>query len=293
VPDELVAGGGAGMVRWRLGYHGLPVPAVVEYAYLRQVAEHRRMAGLVRQLRPRLRFPPLVVKGCAAAARYPAVGMRPVGGDIDVLVADDHVAAVDATLHGSGLATLVDVARDHHLRAEPATVDLTELDARGLATTDDLRYCAMHFVKHGGIRPFWLCDVAVLLEAPGAALDWAVVLDGPPPVRDAVACVLRLARDLLGAVLPADAPPALARPVPGWVVDSVLRSWGSPDRRPAAQPPLTSVGGVRAWVGRGRQPPVQVVGRLGLDWEHLDTAALHRDLARRAVTAVARRALRR
>jgi len=89
---------------------------------------------------------------------------------------------------------------------------------RVFAPEDHLRLLCLHFLKHGGWRPLWLCDVAALVEAEASALDWAYFATGDERRVDAAARVLTLAEELLGAQLDAVPRDLACRRPPRWMV---------------------------------------------------------------------------
>ena len=100
------------------------------------------------------------------------------------------------------------------------------LAVRVLGPEDHLRLLCLHLLRHEGIRPLWLCDVAATLEALPPTFDWDYLLRGRRRRARWVLCVLGLAHTLLGAALyaPAHLRPYLEPPL--WVERAMLRRWG-------------------------------------------------------------------
>jgi len=91
---------------------------------------------------------------------------------------------------------------------------------------DQVRILCLHFLKHGGWRPIWLCDIAVLLESRNGGFNWETCL-GPNARRARwIGCTIALARELLDARIPEGAPPASLTAAPQWLSRTVLREWG-------------------------------------------------------------------
>lgn len=203
---------------------------------------------------------PLLLKGWAVARLYPEPGLRPFC-DIDWLVPPDQFAVARAALDADGANLPSDPeTHSHSVACGPHLVDLhyriPDLDGRSLeelydrsrlvplgATTvrvlgpeDQLRLSAVHFLRHGGWRPLWLCDLALMLEQAGTDFDWDHCLRGSPRQRDWLLCVFHLCQQLLGARL--DRVPAghrVCRP-PSWLRRTVLKHWGRPYRGPCERP---------------------------------------------------------
>ncbi len=184
---------------------------------------------------------PLLIKGWAAARRYPAPALRPFG-DVDLVVADADRARAAALFPEGGEH---DVDLDHfslslggvpvdELFAASRTVPFGDRAVRVLGDEDDLRVLALHFLGSGGWRLLSLCDVATAVEARGPGFDWDRALTSGRTRRGWVLTALALARDLLGADV-RDTPAARVR-VPAWLRDHVLAGFASvpADHIPAA-----------------------------------------------------------
>jgi hypothetical protein len=96
---------------------------------------------------------------------------------------------------------------------------------RILGTEDHLRYMCVHMLQHGAYRGLWLCDVAVVLESLPKDFDWAYLLQGDRRCSDWVASTVGLAHQLLGVRLDGIPPAERTRPLPRWLLPSVLRQW--------------------------------------------------------------------
>jgi hypothetical protein len=177
---------------------------------------------------------PLLGKGWAAARLYPDPGLRPYG-DIDLYfprrLAD---AARSAMRDPDGPACSVDLhpgfgelddRTDDAVASRATTVRLDGREIRLLGPEDHLRLLCLHAMRHGVLRPLWLCDIAAAIEGRPPTFNWDYFWTGDPVRTQWVRVALTLARTLLGAEgLPAQAVlPAL----PGWLRRAVLEEWGA------------------------------------------------------------------
>jgi len=104
-------------------------------------------------------------------------------------------------------------------------VPLGDLPVRVLGPEDHLRLSAVHAFRHGFVRPKWLCDIGLLMETLREGFDWAYCLAGNGQHTERVLRTLGLAHHLLRADVQ-DWPPE-AIDVPPWLIESVLRRWGT------------------------------------------------------------------
>ncbi|GAC1650447.1 MAG: hypothetical protein NVS4B3_09230 [Gemmatimonadaceae bacterium] len=180
---------------------------------------------------------PLLLKGWAVARMYVDASLRPLG-DIDLAVAPtDYAKAVDVlgtlplSLAGVDLhAGLPEFHAEPHdgVFARSRLVRLEASHIRVLAPEDQLRLLCLHFLRHGGWRPLWLCDVAVMLESLPKNFDWDLCLHGRRRIAHQVALVCQLAVALLATSV-AKLPPVIAATcVPRWLTRATLKQWGSP-----------------------------------------------------------------
>jgi len=251
--EPLLLGTGCGALVWRRiarsDAAALPEARPYRDAHrfqaARAPAERVAIGAVVRAVRE-TGAEPLVVKGWATARHYPEIGLRPFG-DLDLVVPHGRRDAVERALLERRRATAalalapVDI---HDSLGDLADRSLDELRARAtseplgdpagtqvlvLSSEDHLRLLSLHLLRHGAWRPLWLCDVAVLLEKRGDALDWDRCLRGTREDARRVALVAGLAHHLLGAALPAALPRAAAlhaRRVPRWLLVATVRQWG-------------------------------------------------------------------
>ena len=177
---------------------------------------------------------PLLVKGWAVARLYPERGLRPYG-DIDLCVRPEQYAvAVDALAGPAAGGVIVDLHKGLRQLHRPSVDDVYErsqlvplgdVDVRILGPEDHLRYMCIHMLQHGAYRALWLCDVAVVLESLPEHFDWEYLLRGDRRPADWVESAMRLAHELLGARLEGTPMAERVRPLPGWLLPSVLRQW--------------------------------------------------------------------
>jgi hypothetical protein len=179
---------------------------------------------------------PILVKGWAAARLYPEPGLRPYG-DIDLCVRPRQFAEA-----GAALEKLPDVGCEVDLHCGFAKfgggsveaiysrsrfVQLGETEVRVLCAEDHLRILAIHMLREGAWRPLWLCDIAAAIESRSADFDWNLCLTENRRQADWVICAMRLAHELLGASLDETPAAHITRPLPRWLVATILKEWES------------------------------------------------------------------
>ncbi|MDX1562661.1 MAG: nucleotidyltransferase family protein [Gammaproteobacteria bacterium] len=196
---------------------------------------------------------PLLVKGWAVARHYPETYLRPYG-DVDLCAppgrhAEARACLAKAAMPRAGRTAIGNFVIDCGPDAKPCTVDLHRDfrrehidDVEGLfershtvrigaakaklpSAEDHLRFVITHFLRHGGARPLWLCDIAALVEAAGDDFDWALCLGNDRRSAEWVATGITLAADLLGCDVSRVPATARADRVPEWLVDVMLREW--------------------------------------------------------------------
>lgn len=182
---------------------------------------------------------PILLKGLAASWLYPERALRPPG-DIDLCVRPEQYETAMAAVWTPGRKgrALVDLKHDDSallgagswdgLYARSRLVALNESNIRVLGHEDLLRFLCLHLLRHSGYRPLWLCDIAAALEAAPPSFDWDIALGEDSVKRNWVACVLDIARILLGAERE-DMPEEVgATRAPNWLLAAVLRQWETP-----------------------------------------------------------------
>jgi hypothetical protein len=221
-----------------------PLPALrdaVRMAHLHAAMRARRVVHVVERFRA-AGIEPLVGKGWVVARRfYPDPALRP-SSDVDVYVAPSGFAAASALVRENpDELGAVDLHRGCPELCDRAWDAIAGKQIDGAVPTfcdeHHLRLLALHFVKHGGFRALWLCDVAALVER--STLDWDEVLRGRSWRSSWVVGVVALARDLLGADV--SRTPAEHFRVPSWVAAAVLHEWETPYRWPDGRPPAASM----------------------------------------------------
>jgi hypothetical protein len=180
----------------------------------------------------------IVGKGWAVARGYPMVGLRPYG-DLDLLVGPEAEASIREVLAAwDGIPPAVELhgefneldgrSRDD-LLGRSRTADLAGDPVRIFGPEDHLRLLALHALEHGLARPFWLCDLGLLLETLPPDFDWALCLRGRPWEAEGIRCALGLTSSLLGVDLAGPGVPAgvRGRPLPGWLIPAALEALGA------------------------------------------------------------------
>lgn len=279
----LLLRGGAAALAWRRlspAQRRDPSAAELQQAYrlqlLRAELHTMRVAGALARLR-RVGIDPVLAKGWAIAARYPEPALRPYG-DIDLYVASaDYARAAETLRRHQDDANPVDLHRgvgdagadERAVLARTVRVAIDGEngdgggDVRLFADEDHLRLLALHLLRHGAWRPLWLCDIAVAVESAGAGFDWARLLDGDG--RGWVGGALALARELLGARLPAEV--AARSSAPTWLATAVLRQWGDATFTPQGTrtPFVDSLSSPRAlWSALRQRWPNPIEATLGV-----------------------------
>lgn len=207
------------------------------YQMLEEALRERRLAALFAALEAH-RIRAATFKGWALSRLYPP-GLRPVG-DVDLAVHPDdeaHAQAVVAALPAaerpevdlqSNLVRYLPDRSPSDLLARSAVHATASGPIRVLGAEDHLRLVCLHQLHHGGWRPLWLCDVAVLLESLPDGFSWAACLDGSRRRSEAVLACVGLAVEWLGAV-PRVTPPAVN--VPPWFRSAMAAAWERGFRR--------------------------------------------------------------
>lgn len=219
---------GAGSLAWRRA----PTDPELLNAYrchsLQAAVHQRNLIELLRRL-AWVGIQPLLCKGWTCARLYPEAGLRPYG-DFDLCVpADQSGAATQVLNHANGRFGQVDLHTSLvDLEDRPGTEVLArckiakvgDQTVHVLGAEDHLHQLCLHFARHGGWRPLWLCDIAAAAENLPADFDWDYFLAGRNTAW--TLCMMGLARRLLDAEIPERA----QGPTPAWVERAVLRQWG-------------------------------------------------------------------
>ena len=204
----------------------LTLQAAIHQTKIERIFRHLRAANVE----------PILIKGWAIARNYPEPGLRP-SGDIDLLVRhEDYKTAIRVAENAAlrdcqidlhpGIFELVDRPLAQ-VFARSKLVPCGSEQARVLCDEDHLALLAVHFLKHAGWRPLWLCDIALMLESLSDEFNWDVCLGTDKRRINWILSVIGLARTLLGASID-DAGIAARATVPPWVSESVLSNWNQP-----------------------------------------------------------------
>ncbi|GAC1399493.1 MAG: hypothetical protein NVSMB56_14510 [Pyrinomonadaceae bacterium] len=188
---------------------------------------------------------PLLVKGRAVANFYPEPGLRPYG-DFDFCVPPEqfHTAQKVTDDFATTSCITIDPHRGLDLIANGRKVNAPDTDAvfartdeirvgdcmvRVPSAEDHLRILCLHFLKHGGARPLWLCDVGAVLEANIDDFDWDVCLGDDRKQRWKIVCVIKLAQQLFDARAENELPLEYRKKsMPNWLTKTVSKQWETP-----------------------------------------------------------------
>ena len=243
ISNLLLTSGAAGLAWHRIRGSALgrgPVADQLHQAYRRDTLyaalQHRSLKQIIPLLR-RSGVEPLLVKGWAIARYYPEPGLRPYI-DLDLCVAQDQYADAMRVLSlpeadGCNVDLHAGFGKFHDSRADEIfersrLASLDDLEVRVLSAEDDLRFLCIHLLRHGAVRPLWLCDIAILLEQRSGGFDWDRCLSGSQREVDWISCAIGLAHQLLGVDVERTPVAHRARNLPGWLAPTVLQSWGMP-----------------------------------------------------------------
>jgi hypothetical protein len=243
----LLRSGAGALAWWRLrnsGMSAIPVGTQFREAYMtyavHSLEQEHRIADVIAALRAD-EVEAILFKGSAISRLYPESGLRPTG-DIDLCVHPDQRTKAIATLAKRRRQHWVDF--DHveisqysersfeEIYHRSETVELQGCMVQVLGAEDHLRAICLHFLKHGGWRPLWLCDIAAVVEPLPDRVNWAAVYGKNARWADWIACTLLLAQELLGARLGSALSGMRKRCLPAWLVAAVLKQWSSPHAEP-------------------------------------------------------------
>ena len=200
----------------------------LKQAYRSDALKAARHEGQIADLFARLaacEIDSLLCKGWSVARIYPETGLRPYN-DIDLVIAPGRLSdavrmLAERPIPGAQIdlhRSVPDLKSDDwgEVWRRARVLPLGDSRVRILGPEDQLRQLCLHFWRHLGCRPLWLCDIGAAMEAAAPAFDWEYCLRGRPAVADTVLCVLGLAVRLLKAQA---APEIAARAsrLPGWL----------------------------------------------------------------------------
>jgi hypothetical protein len=175
-------------------------------------------------------------KGWAMARLYPSAGVRPYG-DIDLYVRPEQEPMARTALDQPGEDPLpvdlhcglgeLDDRRFEDVLARSRVEALRGVEVRVFGAEDHVRLVALHMLRHGVLRPLWLCDVALALESRPPDFDWDAFARGSRRRSAWVKSAFGLAHALLGARLDGVPVAEAAARLPPWLVPAVLRQWSA------------------------------------------------------------------
>ena len=241
----LIAGGGAALTWFRVcqrkSEFSQSVLNLYREAYIGSVARaaaHEDELQRVLSVFQAAGVRSILLKGWSVARLYPESGLRP-SGDIDLWIEPAQKAqAIELLKRVASGRQSVDLDHDQVCRFENRsfddfydsceTVHLGSTPIMVLQREDQTRTLCLHFLKHGGWRPIWLCDIAVVLESSNAAFNWELCLGSDARRARWIGCTIALARDLLDARIPPGAPRWVTASPPGWFTRTILREWSNP-----------------------------------------------------------------
>ena len=219
---------------------------------------------------------PILLKGWSVAAVYSDPGLRPLG-DIDLLVheIDGARAQLEADVPGvkrppidvhTALLDLTDRSTTA-LFERSRMIPLGGISVRVLGWEDHFRHLCLHFFRHAGWRPLWLCDIAATFEAMPHDFDWNLCLSGDRLLTERVIAGVGLAGLLLDARPSVPIPARWRQEMPAWLPRAVLRSWGAPFDPLVYRPTAVSL---------SLRDPGQVLPALMRRWPNPLEATVHR-----------------
>jgi hypothetical protein len=219
---------------------------------------------------------PLLLKGWSVAIHYAEPGLRPLG-DIDLLVrsgdasvARDRVATLAIQQPPVDLHTALQDLTDRtvaELFERSVPVSCGDVALRVLGREDQFRHLCLHFFRHVGVRPLWLCDIAATLEAMPDDFDWERCLAGDALLSERVVAAVGLAEQLLGATPSRPLPERWRRRLPAWLPRAVLESWGTPYDPLVYRPTAMSL---------SLRTPGEILPALRRRWPNAIEATVHR-----------------
>jgi hypothetical protein len=182
---------------------------------------------------------PILVKGWASGRHYAEASLRP-SGDIDLYISPQQQgAAVEAINRSACSHYRIDLDHAEFDRFENRSfadvfhrtvlARLGKGNVRIMGAEDHIRLSCLHFLKHGGWRPLWLCDVAAALEQCADTFDWDRCLGTDPRLADWILATVGLAERLLGAEVKGMRPRMSAGDLPRWLPAAVLQQWNRPN----------------------------------------------------------------
>jgi putative nucleotidyltransferase-like protein len=178
----------------------------------------------------------ILAKGWAAASYYQD-NLRPAG-DIDICVRPgQYKLAQEALKTPEAIGLFIDLHRQFEeieerpfseIFARAQLLRLGEEDVRTFGPEDHLALLCIHFLKHGGWRPLWLCDIGTVIESLPPSFDWEICLGSNNTRARWIVAAINLANRLLGADVRKCPAAAQGQDLPVWFVENVLKQWRNP-----------------------------------------------------------------
>ena len=243
-PLLLISGAGAlgwSRIRQQSSLHGMSSAQLLRNAYLAsavELIEHERKIATVASELAREQILFILLKGRAAARFYSEPSLRPTG-DIDLYFPRELMRRVRPIFDEPPYSGYhVDLEHTQFARfddrcfeqfyTQTKSIWLGDIELRVLGEEDHLRFLCLHFLKHGGWRPIWLCDIAAVLEQVAPDFDWDRCLGLNEVHANWILCTIGLAQNILQARLQHPPPPSRRISPPAWLVNHILDRWGNP-----------------------------------------------------------------
>lgn len=213
---------------------------------------------------------PVLMKGWAVARLYPESGLRPYG-DVDLFIRPrERLKAAAALASNEGVKFNVDIEHEEFacvsdraaddLYARSKLVKLGETSVRILGDEDHLRTLCLHTLRHHAWRPLWLCDIGVMVESLQKGFDWEICFGANKREANWIACLIGLARQILGANPRGDSVSRAWSKLPRWVAPALLRQWGRWSAPGPAELAATAV-------VKNVKDPFQMIGEIISRWD--------------------------
>lgn len=218
---------------------------------------------------------PLSFKGRVLSNYYTPTHIRPTG-DLDIIVPESQFDAAIECLTNESVTHELELndkdhvfsvkcsGEGHHLRVDlhkdlsrfgfesteevfNSSVQASQLDPlvfRMPGLEHHIRIVTIHFLRHGGWRPLWLCDIAALMEVIDSGFDWNLCLGYDPVYAEWVVLAMKLAEQILGARTLEYPDKYQGVVVPDWMVDSLNKEWCRPEANRFRRPRFSDVSGL-------------------------------------------------
>jgi hypothetical protein len=216
---------------------------------------------------------PILVKGWSMSQQYPAPLLRPAG-DIDLRVREaEYEKALEVLSAPSYPLVGIDVDLQHpgiwdeRPNDEAFWWNLQRILVRGvplhvLGEGDQLQMLSFHYLKHGGVRALWACDLALTFECIKPS-DFERLVVPEWSVRSRWVLTMHAhVTEMLGART--DLGEGRSESMPTWFPQEVERQWLlGRIRLPRAEDDLRKAGLLRTFAHRWPNPIIATV-RCGL-----------------------------